>query len=258
MLPEWFRAAVKKAEPRRTEERLQLNNNRGNNRRRGRNNNRQQGGGQFQNRVDSRARGNAPQLLDKYKKLAEDAARNGDRVQSEYYLQFADHYFRVIADGKARQEEQRAKRDDNRGDQDDGDANAPRNARGRDNNDRDYDEENQSSRDTDTDDVGAGKPDDNAEANADTDAKPKRKPRKTRGDVDGQEDGAPAEPRKRAPRRRKAETEDAVENGGALDPQALPPAIGAVDAEEKPKRVRRPRKPKSEDGDSDEMKQAVG
>ena len=77
-----------------------LNNNnssnRNNNRRRGRGN-RQQGGGN-QNRIDSRARGNAPQMLDKYRKLAQDAQHNGDRVQAEYYLQFADHYFRVIAD----------------------------------------------------------------------------------------------------------------------------------------------------------------
>ncbi|HQS71345.1 MAG TPA: DUF4167 domain-containing protein, partial [Novosphingobium sp.] len=76
-----------------------MNNNRGNNnRRRGRNNNRpQNGGGQQLNRIDSRARGNAPQLLEKYRKLAQDAHMNGDRVQAEYYLQFADHYFRVIA-----------------------------------------------------------------------------------------------------------------------------------------------------------------
>jgi hypothetical protein len=89
-----------------------LNNNRGNNRRRGRgnnnggSNNRQQGGGQL-NRIDSRARGNAPQLLEKYRKLAHDAHLNGDRVQEEYYLQFADHYFRVLADQRQRQDEQR-------------------------------------------------------------------------------------------------------------------------------------------------------
>jgi hypothetical protein len=93
------------------------NNNRGNNnnnnRRRGRNNNnRQQGGGQQLNRIDSRARGNAPQMLEKYRKLAHDAHLNGDRVQEEYYLQFAEHYFRVIADQRARQEEQRAPRGD--------------------------------------------------------------------------------------------------------------------------------------------------
>ncbi|MCX7284583.1 MAG: DUF4167 domain-containing protein [Novosphingobium sp.] len=88
-----------------------MNNNRGNNnRRRGRNNNRpQNGGGQQLNRIDSRARGNAPQLLEKYRKLAQDAHMNGDRVQAEYYLQFADHYFRVIADTRVRQDEQRAR-----------------------------------------------------------------------------------------------------------------------------------------------------
>jgi hypothetical protein len=96
-----------------------LNNNRSNNRRRGRGNNRTQGGGQL-NRIDSRARGNAPQLLEKYKKLAHDASLNGDRVQTEYYLQFADHYFRVIADTKARQDEQRVRRDEPRDQSTDG------------------------------------------------------------------------------------------------------------------------------------------
>ena len=102
-----------------------MNNQRNNNRRRGRGNRPQQQGGNQSNRIDSRARGNAPQLLDKYKKLAQDAQHHGDRVQAEYYLQFADHYFRVIADNKARQDEARAKRDDDRGDNrqsaDDGD-----------------------------------------------------------------------------------------------------------------------------------------
>ena len=84
-----------------------LNNTRGNNRRRGRGNRQNSGGGQQLNRIDSRARGNAPQLLEKYRKLAQDAHLNGDRVQAEYYLQFADHYFRVIADQRQRQEEQR-------------------------------------------------------------------------------------------------------------------------------------------------------
>ena len=91
-----------------------MNNNRGNNRRRGRGNNnnnngsnRPQNGNSQVNRIDSRARGNAPQLLEKYRKLAQDAHLNGDRVQAEYYLQFADHYFRVLADARVRQDEQR-------------------------------------------------------------------------------------------------------------------------------------------------------
>ena len=92
-------------------------NNNNNNRRRGRgNSNRPQGGGQQLNRIDSRARGNAPQMHEKYRKLASDAHLNGDRVQAEYYLQFADHYFRVIADTRVRQDEQRGgRRDENSG-----------------------------------------------------------------------------------------------------------------------------------------------
>lgn len=87
------------------------NNNRGNNNRRRGRSNRQGGsnGGQQLNRIDSRARGNAPQLLEKYRKLAQDAHLNGDRVQAEYYLQFADHYFRVLADQRQRQEDQRSR-----------------------------------------------------------------------------------------------------------------------------------------------------
>ena len=90
-------------------------NNRQPNRRRGRGNNNRapqqnRGGGDYQNRIDNRARGNAAQMLEKYKKLANDAQLNGDRVQAEYYHQFADHYFRVLADAKARQDEQQAAR----------------------------------------------------------------------------------------------------------------------------------------------------
>ena len=97
-----------------------MNNNRNNNnRRRGRGNRPQGGGGNPVNRIDSRARGNAPQMLEKYKKLAQDAQHNGDRVQAEYYLQFADHYYRVLADSRPRQEEGRPRQDDGRPRRDD-------------------------------------------------------------------------------------------------------------------------------------------
>ena len=114
-----------------TNNRQQQNNNR----RRGRNNNnnRQQNnnrnGFDYQNQIDNRARGNAAQMLEKYKKLAQDAQFNGDRVNAEYHLQFADHYFRVLADFRSRQEarqEQQGERrprddarDDSRDDRDD-------------------------------------------------------------------------------------------------------------------------------------------
>ena len=89
-----------------------INNRQAGRRNRGRNNGRQNGGnrgGENGNRIDNRARGNAPQLLEKYRNLARDAQLAGDRVNTEYYLQFADHYFRVIADNRARQEEQQAR-----------------------------------------------------------------------------------------------------------------------------------------------------
>jgi len=63
-------------------------------------------GGDRGNRIDNRARGNAAQLLEKYKNLARDAQTQGDRVMTEYYHQFADHYFRVLAETRSRFEDQ--------------------------------------------------------------------------------------------------------------------------------------------------------
>ena len=87
-------------------------------RRRGRGGQNRPGGGgggrgpESGNRIDNRARGNAPQLLEKYKGLARDAQQAGDRVLMEYYLQFADHYFRVVSESRTRQDEQRQPRGD--------------------------------------------------------------------------------------------------------------------------------------------------
>ena len=81
-------------------------------------------GGQPGNRQDNRQRGNAAQLLEKYKSMARDSQLAGDRVQTEYYLQFADHYFRVLSESRARfedQNQQRRQRDeefDDDGDED--------------------------------------------------------------------------------------------------------------------------------------------
>ncbi len=98
-----------------------INNNRQSGRRRGRGGQRQQGGnpsGNNGNRIDNRARGNANQLYEKYKTLAAEAQRQGDRVNTEYYLQFADHYFRVLAENRNRFEEQNPNQNQNRGRQD--------------------------------------------------------------------------------------------------------------------------------------------
>jgi Domain of unknown function (DUF4167) len=88
-----------------------LINNRQGGRRRGRGGQRGQNlGGQPGNRQDNRQRGNAAQLLEKYKSMARDAQLAGDRVQTEYYLQFADHYFRVLSESRARFEDQNPRR----------------------------------------------------------------------------------------------------------------------------------------------------
>ena len=82
-------------------------NNRQSNRRRGRGRGPQSNNGRQDNgsRIDNRARGNAPQMLEKYKNLAREAQLQGDRVLTEYYLQFSDHYFRIVAENRARFEE---------------------------------------------------------------------------------------------------------------------------------------------------------
>ncbi len=88
-------------------------NNRQGGRRRGRGGQggpRNLGGGQPGNRQDNRQRGNAAQLLEKYKSMARDSQLAGDRVQTEYYLQYADHYFRVLGENRSRFEEQNPRR----------------------------------------------------------------------------------------------------------------------------------------------------
>lgn len=226
-------------------------NNHRSNRRRGRGN-RQQGGGNQSNRIDSRARGNAPQLLDKYKKLAQDAQHNGDRVQAEYYLQFADHYFRVLADNKARQDEQRGKRQDDR-DQDDDDGEdegdnrrrQPRNARGRRDDANGRGEANQRDDDDGDGDESDYEPADNPF---------KRQPRSEGGPSRGEGRQPRAEARR--PRKPRAAT---TKDDGEIDAAALPPSIGGEADGEAPKKKRTPRARKTaEPAEDGEAVRAVG
>ncbi len=94
-----------------------INNRQQGGRRRGRGGQRGQGGQPGGNRQDNRQRGNAAQLLEKYKSMARDAQLSGDRVQTEYYLQYADHYFRVLGESQSRFDSQRRSRDDEDGDE---------------------------------------------------------------------------------------------------------------------------------------------
>jgi hypothetical protein len=48
------------------------------------------------NGPDLRIRGTSQQLFEKYLQLGRDATSGGDRVMAEGYLQYAEHYFRVL------------------------------------------------------------------------------------------------------------------------------------------------------------------
>ncbi|MGB5483530.1 DUF4167 domain-containing protein [Parasphingorhabdus sp.] len=212
-----------------------MNNRQPGRRGRGRNtnnNNRPQGnrsgGSDRDNRIDSRARGNAAQMLDKFKKMAQDAQVNGDRVQAEYYHQFADHYFRVNADTIARREEQRIAREESR----------PDNRSNTNNQDDSSDNDGDSNR---------GRP------------QQSQQNRPQRDDRNEAAAGDPADEKKpvRSRRPRKVEnvatrSEASEKNGetNGLDASALPPAISRsteVEVEKKPARKKRVPKPQPAD-----------
>lgn len=65
------------------------------------------------NRVDSKSRGNPKQNLDKYIGMARDARQAGDRVNEEYFLQFAEHFQRVINDRNQESEDRRERSNNN-------------------------------------------------------------------------------------------------------------------------------------------------
>ena len=60
------------------------------------------GGGNHPNRTlesngpDVKVRGSAQHIYEKYVQLSRDASSSGDRVMSESYAQYAEHYFRML------------------------------------------------------------------------------------------------------------------------------------------------------------------
>jgi hypothetical protein len=166
-------------------------------------------GGQPGNRQDNRQRGNAAQLLEKYKSMARDSQLAGDRVQTEYYLQFADHYFRVLGESRARFEDQNPRRqrddesDDDQGDEEMSEAEAE--ASGDDREEREEREDRFSRRD-----------------------RPRRNDRDDRGNRAAQRDSEPAH----------------VNGGETIPFDVLPPAIGRDEgpSEEVAEEARKPRR----------------
>lgn len=188
-------------------------NNRQGGRRRGRGGQRGQNLGG--NRQDNRQRGNAAQLLEKYKNMARDAQLSGDRVQGEYYLQYAEHYFRVLGENRARFEDQRRQRGDDSSDDDE--------------QDHEREDETVEASDEDSGDRSGRRPRGNGRERSDRPERSERNGARRRGSDEGESE----------------EERIAVE--------ALPPAIGreADDEEPAPKPKRRVRKPRNEGDDAD-------
>ena len=57
----------------------------------------------------SQLRGNVQQLNEKYNNLGNDAASNDDKVLSETYYQFADHYHRLLKESEIANESKNLK-----------------------------------------------------------------------------------------------------------------------------------------------------
>ena len=196
-------------------------------------------GGQPGNRQDNRQRGNAAQLLEKYKSLARDAQLAGDRVQTEYYLQYADHYYRVLGESRARFEEQRRQRSEDLDD---------------DENDEEFSEggEEQGSQDNRRDDDRSERED-----------RPQRRQRSERYDRDDRPQRAERSerPRRNARDDRNGEeAADRADDGEGISFDALPPAIGRNDDGDQPEAQetveaaaprRRTRRPRADDGESE-------
>ena len=246
-----------------------LINNRQNGRRRGRGgsgprpNNAPSGG----NRQDNRSRGNAAQLHEKYKAMARDAQMAGDRVQTEYYLQFADHYFRVLNENRSRFEEQRPRRDDFMADDDeDGDESGYGNDGGDEQDERPQQQQQRNDREfrprRDFRDVREdGEPRGEREQREPRGDREPREPREYRAsreprDEDGdrpervQREDGPRRPRRRERQPDEqgdaipatAEAQPELNREGRLSLDVLPPAISADVVEAKPRRrTRRPR-----------------
>jgi len=210
-----------------------LINNRQGGRRRGRGGQRPQGmaGNTGGNRQDNRQRGNAAQLLEKYKSLARDAQLAGDRVQTEYYLQYADHYFRVLEDSRSRFEQQEAQRRPRRDDE---------------GYDSDGDEEMTAESDSGDD-----------EGETEVRQQPRRDRDRGGRDRFERNDRTDRDDRQARANGARRDEEPEVEERIALG--VLPPAIGASDGdgeEVAPKPRRRARKPRAED-EGDEISPAA-
>jgi hypothetical protein len=206
------------------------------------------------NRQDNRSRGNAAQLLEKYKSLARDAQLQGDRVQAESFLQFADHYYRVLNETRARFEEQSRQRGDYYSDGDE-DQDEAANASG----DGEEGDEREPMEERDERPFRADRDRGQERDRGDRDRGPDRGNREERPRRDFRAERNGEFRQERRPRedrgpRREANGAEPESERIALDvlPPAISPAISVVEGDGEPKPVRRrTRRPRSDEGDTE-------
>jgi hypothetical protein len=187
------------------------------------------------NRQDNRQRGNAAQLLEKYKSLARDSQLAGDRVQTEYYLQYADHYFRVLEESRSRFEQHEAQRRPRRDDEE-------------------YESEG--------DEEMAAESDSDEDGEAEVRQQPARDRGRDRGRDRYERDDRPqarANGDGRGDRNERQGRDENDEGGERISLGVLPPSIGASDdvEEEAPKPRRRARKPRADEGGDEDIAPAA-
>ena len=211
------------------------------------------------NRQDNRQRGNAAQLLEKYKGLARDAQMQGDRVLTETYHQYADHYFRVLNEARARYEEQRPRqRDDYEDDGEGEDYETEGNeAEARDEPRRDEPRYEEQRPRRDEPRYEGQRP--RREQAARREERPERSAPERPGDDRPERSGENRSDRngefraQRRPRARRPEADEDEGQSERISLDVLPPAISAANedsaAEEKPAKIRRPRRPRPTDED---------
>ena len=168
--------------------------------------------------------------------MARDAQLSGDRVQTEYYLQFADHYFRVLSESRARFEDQNPNQQSRRQRDDDFD-------------DEDGDEEMVEADEGETSEA------EERQHRPDRQERAPRRPREDRPREDRQPRRFNREERDANGDEEQTEQRPHLNGGGdSLPLDVLPPAIGAEEAGAKeeaaprPKRrTRTPRRPESDE-----------
>jgi hypothetical protein len=234
-----------------------LINNRQNGRRRGRG-----GGGprspnqspNVGNRQDNRSRGNAAQLLEKYKSMARDAQLQGDRVQSEYWLQFAEHYYRLLNENRARFEEQRRTRDDYGSDEDEDQDEAMAAADGEDGDDEGDDRHMRDERGNRDQNYRSDRADRGDRAERPDRSERAEQPERPRREFrDREERNGERRPERFQPRRDRDELRpQAAEAEERISLDVLPPAIAVVEGDAPAKAVRRrTRRPRGDEGETE-------